>query len=219
MVKCHLAMVVMTVRFRSVARGRKHLVRLLDCQSSEAGPIPVVRARKFPRERGKDMSGVLLINPKFPHNVGGALRACAAWGIDTLRWTGDRVTIEELIKGRLPREERMREYKDTVDWSRIVTFRPIDEHVFKNMIPICIELGDGYEQLPEFEHPDEALYVFGPEDGSVPRPIKQHCHRFVSIPTHFCLNLAAAINVVLYDRMAKLGQGIRLEEMILGWRT
>jgi hypothetical protein len=29
------------------------------------------------------------------------------------------------------------------------------------------------------------------------------CHRFVVIPTHHCLNLAAAVNVVLYDRRLK----------------
>jgi tRNA(Leu) C34 or U34 (ribose-2'-O)-methylase TrmL len=45
--------------------------------------------------------------------------------------------------------------------------------------------------------------VFGPEDGHVPKGIRTACHRFVTIPSHGCLNLAAAVNVVLYDRMAK----------------
>jgi len=29
------------------------------------------------------------------------------------------------------------------------------------------------------------------------------CHRFLYIPTFHCMNLAMAINTVLYDRMAK----------------
>jgi tRNA(Leu) C34 or U34 (ribose-2'-O)-methylase TrmL len=31
---------------------------------------------------------VVLIDPKFPHNVGNALRACAVFGATRLVWTG-----------------------------------------------------------------------------------------------------------------------------------
>ena len=34
----------------------------------------------------------------------------------------------------------------------------------------------------------------------------RHCHRFVVIPTHHCVNLAAAVYMVLYDRMVKRQQ-------------
>lgn len=33
------------------------------------------------------------------------------------------------------------------------------------------------------------------------------CHRFVVIPSRSCLNLAASVNVVLYDRMVKGAEG------------
>ena len=59
------------------------------------------------------------------------------------------------------------------------------------------------KSLVTFEHPEDALYVFGPEDGGLPRPVRLLCHRFVFLPTHHCLNLAAAVNVVLYDRRLK----------------
>ena len=32
------------------------------------------------------------------------------------------------------------------------------------------------------EHPDEAVYVFRPEDGSIPKAWLGLCHRFVHIP-------------------------------------
>jgi tRNA(Leu) C34 or U34 (ribose-2'-O)-methylase TrmL len=54
-----------------------------------------------------------------------------------------------------------------------------------------------------FEHPADATYVFGPEDGNVPKGALSVCHRFVSIPSHHCLNLAAAVYTVLYDRVVK----------------
>jgi tRNA(Leu) C34 or U34 (ribose-2'-O)-methylase TrmL len=59
------------------------------------------------------------------------------------------------------------------------------------------------ESLIEFEHPSDAVYVFGPEDGSLDRAVLGQCHRFVTIPTRHCTNLAAAIYTVLYDRHAK----------------
>jgi tRNA(Leu) C34 or U34 (ribose-2'-O)-methylase TrmL len=66
--------------------------------------------------------------------------------------------------------------------------------------PVAVELRPDAESLVTFEHPGEALYVFGPEDGSLPKPVRLRCHPFVVIPTHHCLSLAAAVNVVLYDR-------------------
>jgi tRNA C32,U32 (ribose-2'-O)-methylase TrmJ len=50
----------------------------------------------------------------------------------------------------------------------------------------------------------KALYIFGPEDGSIPQSVLKECHRFVVIPTKHCVNLAAAVYLVLYDRQVKL---------------
>ena len=57
------------------------------------------------------------------------------------------------------------------------------------------------EPLTTFEHPQDAVYVFGAEDGRVPQVIRRMCHRFVHIPAHFCLNLSTAMNVVLAHRL------------------
>jgi tRNA(Leu) C34 or U34 (ribose-2'-O)-methylase TrmL len=141
---------------------------------------------------------VVLIDPKYPHNVGAALRACSCWGIGQLWWTGDRVSVDVPRGERLPREERMKGY-------RFVTMIR-DDRVFDRFdaaTPVAVEIRPASESLATFEHPEDALYVFGPEDGSLPKPIRLLCHRFVVIPTHHCLNLAAAVNVVLYDRRLK----------------
>ena len=144
--------------------------------------------------------GVALIDPKYPHNVGAALRACSCWGVGQLWWTGDRVTLDVPRGERLPREERMKGYR-SVQITR-------DDHVFDcfepgSVTPVAVELRPQAESLVTFEHPEDALYVFGPEDGSLPKSVRLLCHRFVVIPTHHCLNLAAAVNVVLYDRRLK----------------
>jgi tRNA(Leu) C34 or U34 (ribose-2'-O)-methylase TrmL len=133
--------------------------------------------------------------------VGGVVRACASFGIPTLRWTGDRVRMDDPSR-RLPREERMRGYQ-TVDFARS-DGRVLDD--FSDVaVPIAVEFRANAERLPEFIHPPGAVYVFGPEDGHLPQGILTCCHRFVVVPSVHCLNLAAAVNVVLYDRRTKLG--------------
>ena len=147
---------------------------------------------------------LVLINPKFAHNVGGALRACATFGASTLRWTGDRVPPLDMWPegARIPREERIKDYKN-VDFDHSASPRPLDEFVKQGYTPVAVEVRDASEDLVWFEHPPKAIYVFGPEDGTLNRGILTACYRFVHIPTNGCMNLATAASVVLYDRHVK----------------
>jgi tRNA(Leu) C34 or U34 (ribose-2'-O)-methylase TrmL len=146
------------------------------------------------------MPAVILVNPKYPHNVGNSFRACAALGIPRLYVTGNRAQWVITGKGqRLPREERMKSYKGKVTLIR--NDRPFD--LCKEMVPVAVEISATAEPLATFQHPDNACYVFGPEDGGIPKPIRALCHRFVILPTDHCINLAAAVNCVLMDRRVK----------------
>jgi len=148
---------------------------------------------------------IIMYNPKYPHNVGAAVRACSCFDSNLIVFSGDRVSLEPSGKKgyRLPREERMKGYKHV----KLIN----DEYPFnrfsKDVIPVAVEVRENAEILPHFIHPKNAVYVFGPEDGSIPQIYLKHCQRFLVIPNPFCLNLAAAINVVLYDRMAKILRG------------
>lgn len=48
-------------------------------------------------------------------------------------------------------------------------------------------------------NPRRAVYLLGPEDGSI--------SFLVQIPSTYCLNVATAGAVVMYDRAAKLSSG------------
>lgn len=157
-----------------------------------------VSSKQIGRERVGAAPAVLLINPKYPHNVGAAIRAASCYGISQVWYTGNRVPLmSESV--RIPREERMRAYEEVTLYQYD---RPFDQ--FVSATPIAIELHPNTETLPNFKHPANGIYVFGPEDGDLGRVTLQHCHRFVVIPTRHCLNLGAAIATVLYDRHAKL---------------
>lgn len=142
---------------------------------------------------------VILTNPKYIHNIGGTIRACSCFGVDTLMWTGKRIQIDPESRERIPREERMKGYR-SVNWFQ--TDRPFD-HLPPGAVPVAIELTESSEPMTTFEHPENAVYVFGPEDGSVNQMMRRHCHRFVYIPTHHCVNLSAAVYMTLYDRRIK----------------
>jgi tRNA(Leu) C34 or U34 (ribose-2'-O)-methylase TrmL len=142
-----------------------------------------------------DTPAVILIDPKYPHNVGATIRACSCFDIKSLIWTGERVNPAKYE--RLPREERMKGYR-RVDFRNHQ--RPF-ELFSRDSVPVCVEVFESSEPLTTFDHPENAVYVFGPEDGRVPQVIRRLCHRFVHIPAHFCLNLSAAVNVVLAHRL------------------
>jgi hypothetical protein len=87
------------------------------------------------------------------------------------------------------------------DVQLVLEDRPFD--YFGKVTPVAVELLEGSENLLTFEHPENAVYIFGPEDGSIPGPVRKLCHRRVFIPTRHCTNLGAAVYLLLYDRMVK----------------
>lgn len=147
---------------------------------------------------------IALYDTKYPHNVGTVVRTASCYGFKQVWFSGKRVMLEVEKTGRLPREERMRGYKDVEIFHGDYFF-----NAFQGVTPVAIELTPGAEWLDEFVHPENALYVFGPEDGGLPPMVLGLCHRFVRIPTHHCLNLGMAVGTVLYDRHVKrVAQGL-----------
>ncbi|NVK34139.1 MAG: RNA methyltransferase [Rhodobacteraceae bacterium] len=71
---------------------------------------------------------------------------------------------------------------------------------------VGIELTDDAIDLPSFGHPLQAAYVLGPERGSLSEAMLARCDHVVKIPTKFCINVAMAGAIVLYDRHRALGR-------------
>ena len=148
--------------------------------------------------------GIVLVNPRFAHNVGMAVRLASCYGMGQLWFTGDRVRLELEQRSRLPREERIKGWRDV----KMLNYeRPLEQFP-SEAVPVAVEVRSNSEQLQNFVHPKNAVYVFGPEDGSIPPPVLAKCHRFVVIPTirGYCLNLATALATILWDRALKLGE-------------
>lgn len=135
-----------------------------------------------------------LVNPKNPVNVASILRAAGCYGVASVFYTGQRYRFAKDFNA------------DTKAFHKKIPTIGVDE--LKEVVPsgasvVAVELVEGATALPEFEHPDNAFYILGPEDGSIDARVLDWCDHVVYIPTYSCMNVAATANVLLYDRLAK----------------
>ncbi len=132
--------------------------------------------------------------PKNELNAGSVLRAADAFGASMVAYSGNR------IKLNVATNVSSAQY-------RIPVVHADDLHtsIPYACIPIAVELVPEATDLRTFVHPRNAFYVFGAEDETLGQKVLSWCPHKIFIPVHMCLNLAACVNVVLYDRLAKLG--------------
>jgi len=71
---------------------------------------------------------------------------------------------------------------------------------------VGIELMEDSAELPSFRHPRCAAYVLGPERGSLSPELLARCDHVLRIPTRFCINVAVAGSIVMYDRLLSTGR-------------
>jgi len=142
------------------------------------------------------LARVGLLNPKSTANVGAVMRAAGCFGAGSVSYTGGRY------------DRAMSFQTDTRKLSRDIPLLGVEsllDALAEDMQLVCVELAEGAIALPGFQHPRRALYVFGPEDGTVEQGLIDRADAVVYVPTVGCMNLAASVNVLLYDRLAKAG--------------
>ena len=150
-----------------------------------------------------------LCNPKSPENVASVMRAAGNYRVDSVLYTGERYPRALKLNPDLPRLSRkVSEHIPLTQVDNLVAAASSDMKV------VCVELAENAIVLPEFEHPQHALYIFGPEDGTIEQKLIDQADAVVYIPTLGCMNLAATVNVVLYDRLAKSSQTFDHNELI-----
>jgi len=150
-----------------------------------------------------------LINPKSPTNVGSVMRAAGNFQVDSVFYTGKR--YDRAIQLNNDTENLSRKVGQSIPLSDTTC---LIDNADKNAEIICIEFAENAIALPDYQHPDNALYIFGPEDGTINQAIIDRADAVVYIPTTGCMNLAATVNVVLYDRLSKSSLVIDNNELI-----
>lgn len=140
----------------------------------------------------RGFAAVGLVRPKDHHNVGEVLRASFCYDVKMIAIEGDRTFIKSHVD-------------TTKAWRHIPVLRNNDLSAVipYDAIPVAVDLVEDAENLIDFEHPERAFYIFGPEDGTLGKKHLDFCHKKVMLPTRTCLNLASCVSTVLYDRMSK----------------
>ncbi|NRA61428.1 MAG: RNA methyltransferase [Psychrobium sp.] len=161
----------------------------------------------------KAQAHIGLTDPKSPDNVGAVMRAAGCYNAASVSYTGHRFNKATARGQKL--------HTDTKNVARRISLNHIED--FKSAlpagaVPVAIELVEGATSLVDYQHPDNAFYIFGPEDKSLTKDVVAWCTDVIYIPTVGCMNLAATVNVVLYDRLAKLGAEREGDELILASR-
>lgn len=146
-----------------------------------------------------------LSNPKSPSNVGSVMRAAGCYRVDSVFYTGERY------------DSAAKFCTDTKGVSKNIPLTGVTtllDGVPSESDIVCVELVEGALPLPEFNHPNDAVYIFGPEDGTLSQELIDRADAVVYVPTIGCMNLAATVNVVLYDRLAKSDLSFVGDELI-----
>jgi tRNA(Leu) C34 or U34 (ribose-2'-O)-methylase TrmL len=148
------------------------------------------------KQRNADSAEITLAltDPKSPSNVGAVMRAAGCYQVDTVLYSGKRYARAAKF------------HTDTQSASKKIPLIGVESLV--ESLPlgselVCVDLVEGAIPLPAFVHPKNAMYVFGPEDGTISQAVIDKADAVVYIPTNGCMNLAATVNVLLYDRLAK----------------
>lgn len=124
-------------------------------------------------------------------NLGGVLRAAHCYGAASVAVSGGRMGkyATDTAKAYL--------HIPCLNVDDIMAARPF------HATAVVVELCDRARSIVNFVHPEAAYYIFGPEDGSVSKRVIEQSQIVIHIPTANCMNLAATVNVVLYDRLMK----------------
>ncbi len=132
-----------------------------------------------------------------PMNLGNLIRSAHAFGASFAFLVDAHYTVASARSDTSDAEKQLPVYRYD---------RPHEVSLPKTCSLVGVELLDEAIDLPSFRHPLNAAYVFGPERSSLSPEMVARCDHVVKIPTRFCINLAVAGAIVMYDRTISLGR-------------
>jgi tRNA G18 (ribose-2'-O)-methylase SpoU len=144
--------------------------------------------------RSRGYFGIGIERSKMEVNVGTLWRSAYCLGASFIFTIGKRYPKQASDVTKAWRHIPLLEYADVDDFA---THRPFDCQL------IGVELCEDASRLETFAHPHRAIYLLGPEDGSLSPAAIALCQYVVRFESRYCLNVAAAGTVVMYDRQAK----------------
>lgn len=150
------------------------------------------------------MFGIIFYDPKNTENVGTALRSAYLYNADVFIIIGQREHVQRVLK-QGSNTYKAHHHIPTLFFN---SWEQFQESFSRDGVKlVAIELATSSISLPSFQHPKNAMYVFGNERNGIPKDVLSQCDHIVQIPAvrpPGSFNLSTACSITLYDRFAKL---------------
>lgn len=155
-----------------------------------------------------DLLEVILVQTRFPENIGMAARACVNMGsrsirlVEPERWDREKARPLATPKGQgvLDTVQVMPDVASAVADCSLVIGTTARTGGWRRSLLSPEQAAT--EVAQSLERGEKVALVFGPEDRGLDNDAIQHCQRLVSIPTNpeaSSLNLAQAVLLLLYE--------------------
>lgn len=162
--------------------------------------MPTRRAGK----RSRGYFGIAVWQPKSEINVGTLWRTAFLYNAAFVGTVGCRY------------RKQASDTPGTANHVPLIHYNDLDDlikHLPHNCPLIGVELDTTARPLPEFTHPQRAVYLLGAEDHGLPPSVLKSCHQVIQIPgpRDWSMNVSVAGSIVIYDRWCKTVRPASLE--------
>lgn len=133
-----------------------------------------------------------------PFNVGNLLRTSHAFGASFFFTINPVVDLKSM---------RTSDTSGAFGHIPFYSFEKPEDMVLPDKTSVVgIEFIEDSIELPSFRHPQKAVYILGPEKGSLSDAMLERCDYTIKIPMKFCINVGVAGAIVMYDRLISMGK-------------
>lgn len=138
--------------------------------------------------------GIGIYHGKTEENIGTLWRSASILGADFIFTIGRRYKHQSSDTMKTPRHIPLYNYASYDDFFA---------HVPYNCPVVAVELADNSIPLENYVHPERCIYLLGAEDHGLPDGILNRCRETVQLIGDYCMNVATAGSIVMYDRAIK----------------
>ena len=138
--------------------------------------------------------GIGVENSKTRLNMGTLWRSAKIFGASFMFTIGRRYKRQPTDTLKAWRHVPLYHYEDIPHFAKSLPY---------NCKIIGIEIDSKAVPVERFVHPERAIYLLGAEDHGLTAAGTDLCHALVQIETEYCLNVAVAGSIVMYDRATK----------------
>lgn len=145
--------------------------------------------------------GIGIDNGKTPVNLGTLWRSAHILGADFIYTIGARYKMQSSDTTKAWR---------TIPLFNYETFEDFYKHMPKDCLLVGVELDPKAIMVNQFVHPERCIYLLGAEDNGLSQKVIDKCHAIVQLPGDYCMNVAVAGSLIMYDRNLKGTGGMNI---------